>query len=94
MLGSTCIMSVSYPIMYVVLNLHVWVCCCSDTVMFQMLPLTALVIRGSATRDERFIINFDRVAIKKEKCVVSCSVCRISFGDRTSRRGASSQSLD
>ena len=36
-----------------------------ETVIFQVFQLTLLVIRGPGTRGERFIINLDRVAIKK-----------------------------
>ena len=36
-----------------------------ETVRFQVFQLTALVIRGPATHDERFVIHLDSVAIKE-----------------------------
>ena len=35
--------------------------------MFQVFQLSALVIRGPATRGEKFIVSLDRVAIREEK---------------------------
>ena len=37
-----------------------------ELLLFQVFPLTILVIRGPASRGEKFIVSFDRVAIKKE----------------------------
>ena len=53
--------------MHVVSNFHVLFSMVLDTVMFQAFHLRALMIRGSATRGQRFIINLDRVAIKEEQ---------------------------
>ena len=38
-----------------------------ETMMFQVFQLTALVMRGPATRGKKFIVSLDRVAIKKEE---------------------------
>ena len=35
--------------------------------MFQVFQLTPLVIRGPATHDDRFLVNFGRVAVKEEE---------------------------
>ena len=40
-----------------------WVFYCSGNVMFQVVQLTALVVRGPATRVETFSISLDIVAI-------------------------------
>ena len=58
--------------------------------MLQVFRLTALVVRGPASRGKQFIVSLNRVAIKK-KCVVSCSVCRSLFGAHVSHREVSSQ---
>ena len=42
------------------------VCFPQETMIFQVFQLTALVIRGPATRSEKFIVSLDRVAIKEE----------------------------
>ena len=53
--------------MYVVLHLLVWVSITHKPVMFQVFQLTAFVIRGPATRGERFLISLDRVPVKEEE---------------------------
>ena len=53
--------------MQVVLHIHVLFSIARETVMFQVFQITALVIRGLATRGERYFIKIDRVAIKEEE---------------------------
>ena len=61
--------------MYVVMDLHVWVSFTHETAMFQVFQLTALVIRGPATHVERSIIKLNRVAVKEgEMCGVRLCV--------------------
>ena len=63
-LDSTCTKCVTYPIIYVVLHLHLWGSIAHESVMSQVFQLTALVIRGPATRGEKFIENLGHFAIK------------------------------
>ena len=53
--------------MFFVLHVHVLASIAHETKMFQVFQLTAVVIRVTATRDEKFVINLDRVAIKEEE---------------------------
>ena len=53
--------------MHLVLHIHVLFSIGHETFMFQVFHLTALVIRGPAARDQRFIINLERAAINGEE---------------------------
>ena len=52
--------------MYGVLHLNMCVSNTHETKTFQVFQLTAIVMRGPATRGERFFINLDCVTIKEE----------------------------
>ena len=43
------------------------VCSAHEIMMFQVFQLTALVMRGPATRSHNFIFSYDRVAIREEE---------------------------
>ena len=73
MLVSTSIKYISYPTKHVVL---VFMNCffLQDILLLQVFQLTTLVIRGPATRGEKFVVSLDRVAVKEEevRCVLLC----------------------
>ena len=74
-LGSTCIKYLTYPIMYLCC-----ICMCGfaiahETMMFQVVHLTAPESRGPATRSDSFTINLDHLATNEEKEVRGVLLC-------------------